>query len=177
MFLWAPWSGLNPMASPVPCKFYTVHPKKYACGLFTICYILLRFVTRCSSPIFFKIYFMIHGQYFPRSIHRVHTLLCFVAVWFWLLSPVYSGLFHWHLGNHIIAPVPVKQPWRIWVIDCMNPLGTCIVMTSISSRVPDPKLVAVTWLNGWVNSPGNGSLIRTKSYGVSSSMQVLYSTS
>ena len=124
---------------------------------FTICYILLRFVTRCSSPIFFKIYFIIHGLYFPRSIHRVHTL-CFVAVWFWLLSPVYSGLFHWHWGNHIIAPVPVKQPWRIWVIDYMNPLGTCIVMTSISSRVPDPKLVAVTWLNGWVNSPGNGCL-------------------
>ena len=24
-----------------------------------------------------------------------------------------SGLLHWHRGNHAIAPVPVKQPWRI----------------------------------------------------------------
>ena len=26
-----------------------------------------------------------------------------------------SGALHWHWGNHTIAPVPVKQPWRIWV--------------------------------------------------------------
>ena len=25
-----------------------------------------------------------------------------------------SGLLHWHWGNHMIAPVPVKQPWNIW---------------------------------------------------------------
>ena len=24
-------------------------------------------------------------------------------------------LVHWHWGNCMIAPVPVKQPWRIWV--------------------------------------------------------------
>ena len=29
--------------------------------------------------------------------------------------PYPSGLLHWHWGNHTIAPVPVKQPWRIWV--------------------------------------------------------------
>ena len=25
------------------------------------------------------------------------------------------GLLHWNWGNPVIAPVPVKQPWRIWV--------------------------------------------------------------
>ena len=29
--------------------------------------------------------------------------------------PYPSGLLHRHWGNHIITPVPVKQPWRIWV--------------------------------------------------------------
>ena len=28
-----------------------------------------------------------------------------------------SALLHWHRGNHTIAPVPVKQPWRTWVND------------------------------------------------------------
>ena len=27
----------------------------------------------------------------------------------------FSGLLHWRWGNHMIAPVPVKQPWKIWV--------------------------------------------------------------
>ena len=27
-----------------------------------------------------------------------------------------SGLLHWHWGNHMIAPVPVKQPLRIYVL-------------------------------------------------------------
>ena len=31
-----------------------------------------------------------------------------------LIYPYPSGLLHWHWGNYI-APVPVKQPWRIWV--------------------------------------------------------------
>ena len=29
--------------------------------------------------------------------------------------PYPSGFLHWHWGNHTIAPVPVKQPWRIHV--------------------------------------------------------------
>ena len=29
------------------------------------------------------------------------------------IYPYTSGLIHWHWGNHTIAPVPVKQPWRI----------------------------------------------------------------
>ena len=33
----------------------------------------------------------------------------------WCIFPYSSGLFHWHWGNRMIAPVQVKQPWRIWV--------------------------------------------------------------
>ena len=25
-----------------------------------------------------------------------------------------SRLLHWHLGNHMVVPVPTKHPWRIW---------------------------------------------------------------
>ena len=38
--------------------------------------------------------------------------------------PYPSGLLHWHWGNHVIAPVPVKQPWRICKIDPKNLLRT-----------------------------------------------------
>ena len=31
--------------------------------------------------------------------------------------PISSGLCHWQWGNHTIAPVPMKQPWRIWISD------------------------------------------------------------
>ena len=43
--------------------------------------------------------------------------LCFIYSngLMWFSCPYSSGLLHWHLGNHVIAPVPVKQPWRIWV--------------------------------------------------------------
>ena len=34
--------------------------------------------------------------------------------------PYPSGFLHWHWGNHVIAPVPVKQPWRIWVKSTLN---------------------------------------------------------
>ena len=60
-----------------------------------------------------------------RIIHLVHTLLflwfalCFLqlpvlwgSAWF---DPYPPGLLHRLWGNHMIAPVPVKQPWRIWV--------------------------------------------------------------
>ena len=34
--------------------------------------------------------------------------------------PISSGSLHWHWGNHMIAPVPVKGPWRIWVKSVSN---------------------------------------------------------
>ena len=51
-------------------------------------------------------------QYIPWIMHVVHTLLWFRIGWFY---PYPLGLFHWHWGNHMIAPVPVKQLQRIWV--------------------------------------------------------------
>ena len=47
-----------------------------------------------------------------RDISRVHCNSLF--------SPYSSGFFHRHWGNHKIAPVPVKQPWRIWVHKSMH---------------------------------------------------------
>ena len=40
------------------------------------------------------------------------VLLSFSNCW---LYPYPSGLLHWYWGNHVIAPAPVIQPWRIWV--------------------------------------------------------------
>ena len=34
----------------------------------------------------------------------------------WLIYQYSSGLLHRHWGNRMIAPVPVKEPWRKWVI-------------------------------------------------------------
>ena len=42
-----------------------------------------------------------------------------------LFDPYHWELLHWHWGNHMIAPVPVKQPSRIWVnTNHMNPSRT-----------------------------------------------------
>ena len=44
------------------------------------------------------------------------AMFCCVYIFFngsiWLIFPYSSGLLHWHWGNHMIAPVPVKQPQR-----------------------------------------------------------------
>ena len=56
-----------------------------------------------------------------KAWHIIHlngyacTLLCFVLLWLdsGQFYPYSSRLLHWHWGN-TIAPVPVKQPWRIW---------------------------------------------------------------
>ena len=39
-------------------------------------------------------------------------LLCWVM---WSIYPYYSGLPHWHWANHMVTPMPVKQPWVIWI--------------------------------------------------------------
>ena len=47
----------------------------------------------------------------------VWFVLCLVLLWLGTVRfyPYPSGLLHWHLGNHMIAPVPVKQSWRMWI--------------------------------------------------------------
>ena len=47
---------------------------------------------------------------------RVAHTLCFIVVWYRWIYRYHSGLFHWYWGNHPIAPAPVKQSCRIWVI-------------------------------------------------------------
>ena len=55
-----------------------------------------------------------HIRSITRNIHMACTgiLLRFCTSQFY---PYPSGLLHWHWGNHVTVPVPVKQPLRIWV--------------------------------------------------------------
>ena len=76
-------------------------------------------------------------QYFPRNMHTVFALLCFVVVIHWLIFPYPSGLLHWHCGNLTIAPVPAKQPWWIWInTSCEFIMNDCITTTKQSTTKP-----------------------------------------
>ena len=73
-------------------------------------------------------------QYIPRNMHTVFALLCFVVVIHWLIFPYPSGLLHWHCGNLMIAPVPAKQPWWIWInTSCEFIMNDCITTTKQST--------------------------------------------
>ena len=73
--------------------------------------------------------------------HTVFALLCFFVVIHWLfccgytlIFPYPSGLLHWHCGNLTIAPVPVKQPWWIWInTSCEFIRNDCITTTKQST--------------------------------------------
>ena len=76
-------------------------------------------------------------QYIPRNMHTVFALLCFVVVIHWLIFPYPSGLLHWHCGNLTIAPVPVKQPWWIWINTSFEfIMNDCITTTKQSTTKP-----------------------------------------
>ena len=47
--------------------------------------------------------------------------------------PYPSGLLHWHWGNHTIAPVPVKQPWGIW-LKALHASVRCCNITTIQQN-------------------------------------------
>ena len=51
----------------------------------------------------------VHPKNYAHCVCYVLLLSCD-----WCIFPYSSGLLHWHWGNHMIAPVPVNQPWRIW---------------------------------------------------------------
>ena len=53
----------------------------------------------------------------------------------WSIYPYSSGLLHWHWGNHTIAPVPMKQPWRVWVNKC-NGFTQKYCVTTVKQRTP-----------------------------------------
>ena len=74
---------------------------------------------------------------YPRNMHTVFALLCFVVVIHWLIFPYPSGLLHWHCGNLTIAPVPAKQPWWIWInTSCEFIMNDCITTTKQSTTKP-----------------------------------------
>ena len=52
--------------------------------------------------------------------------ICYALFWFSDVQfyPHCLGLFHWHWGNHMIAPVPVNRPWTIWVYQLHGSQGT-----------------------------------------------------
>ena len=63
--------------------------------------------------------------------HRSHAFDSYLVI-FLNSYPYFSGLLHWHWGNHMIAPVPVNQPWRIWVnVSCEAPWTTKSSMTKL----------------------------------------------
>ena len=56
----------------------------------------------------------------------MHTVLGRASLWLGICwcYPYPSGLLHWHWGNLMIAPVPVKLPWGIWVDRPRESMGT-----------------------------------------------------
>ena len=60
-------------------------------------------------------------------------IIIIIFFFLWLdtkeFNPYPSGLLHWHWGNHMIAPVSVKQPWRIWVNDSYESTRKCDITT------------------------------------------------
>ena len=47
------------------------------------------------------------------------------------------GLLHWHCGNLTNAPVPAKQPWRIWInTSCEFIINDCVTTTKQSTTKP-----------------------------------------
>ena len=51
-------------------------------------------------------------QYVKKYMHWFDH---FFVVWHQLIYPYPSGLLLWHGSIHINTPVPVKQPWSVWV--------------------------------------------------------------
>ena len=71
-------------------------------------------------------YCMLFKMELTRQLYRTlqgrntdHALLwCSVSHFY----PHSLGLLHWHWGNHLIASVPVKQPWSIWANKACKPM-------------------------------------------------------
>ena len=90
-------------------------------------------------------------QYIPRNMHTVFALLCFVVVIHWLIFPYPSGLLHWHCGNLMIAPVPAKQPWWIWInTSCEFIMNDCITTTKQSTTKPCAYFLGYTVWWAWL---------------------------
>ena len=90
---------------------------------------------------------LIYLQYIPRNMHTVFALLNFAVVIHWLILPYPSGLLHWHCGNQVIAPVPAKQPWWIWINSpCEFIMSDCITTTKQNTTKPCAYFLVYTVL-------------------------------
>ena len=56
-------------------------------------------------------------QYIPRSIHKVHTFMSDTILMIHLIWVDFTHILqdYFTVGQSYDCPVPVKQPWRIWV--------------------------------------------------------------
>ena len=78
-----------------------------------------------------------------KSIQIVHpknygNCPCFIVLlWFGTgqYYPFLSRLLHWHWGNRMIAPVPVKQPWMVWVQKLHKSLNNCDMVAQNSGYI------------------------------------------
>ena len=88
-----------------------------------------------------------HCPNIPRDLHTICVLLWFEIAH---LQQYHSGLLHWRYGNHMISPVPVKQPWMIWVSHKLMKLIICII-SGFSHRSllgnSCPKGHLYSWMN------------------------------
>ena len=104
---------------------------EYSHGFVVLCFVLD--VLQLSDHACYRVSY-IFIQYIPRNMHTVFALLCFVVVKHWLIFPYPSSLLHRHCGNLMIAPVPAKQPWWIWINNsCEFIMKDCITTTKQST--------------------------------------------
>ena len=79
--------------------------------------ILHDFICRCVLIMVSRFYVLhylcrVHPKNYAHS--SCFVVFCYGLLWF-KFYPYPSGLLHCHWGNHMIAPVPVNQPWNISV--------------------------------------------------------------
>ena len=62
-----------------------------------------------------------------------------LCTWFTLYCDLLwfgTSLLHWHWGNHMIAPMPVNQPWSIWENTFHESIRSCrITMTNYNKTM------------------------------------------
>ena len=74
---------------------------------------------------------------YPKKYAHGFCFAVFVVIIHWLIFPYPSGLLHWHCGNLTIAPVPAKQPGRIWInTSCEFIMNDCITTTKQGTTKP-----------------------------------------
>ena len=56
-------------------------------------------------------------NYITGNMNAVRIVFWFVLV---LVNFTSRGSLHGHWGNRMIAPVPVKKPWQIWIYKCIS---------------------------------------------------------